>query len=104
VQFVSGTHIVIMCEKALECIEKKDIPGSGMRWVFTQPIPTMAGLLCSECSVCTICGQGTDEPKIKCDGRFVRACLMCSEQCEGCMQMKVKHHMCCKGGKYFFAE
>ena len=93
-----------MCEKALDCIEKKEVPGKGQRWVFTQPIPTLSGLLCSECKMCVICGQQTDEPKIRCEGRYARVCLMCSEQCAVCMQMKVKHHSCCTGSKYYVME
>ncbi len=45
IQIVSCTCIVIMYERALDCIEEREVPGKGRRTVFTQPIPTMAGLL-----------------------------------------------------------
>ncbi len=98
-QIVSCTGIVIMYERALDCIQELEIPnGGGRRWVFTQPIPTMAGLLCSECKKCQACGQDVmDEgDRVKCKGRWIRVCLMCIEQCPVCAQGKLKHHNCCE--------
>lgn len=98
-QIVSCTGIVIMYERALDCIQELEIPnGGGRRWVFTQPIPTMAGLLCSECKKCQACGQDVmDEgDRVKCKGRWIRVCLMCIEQCPVCSQGKLKHHNCCE--------
>jgi hypothetical protein len=109
-QIVSCTGIVIMYERALDCIQEREIPnGGGSRWVFTQPIPTMAGLLCSECMKCQACGQDIagEGDRVKCNGRWIRACPMCCEQCSVCAQGRLKHHNCCENkstAKYFMAE
>jgi hypothetical protein len=109
-QIVSCTGIVIMYERALDCIHERELPnGGGRRWVFTQPIPTMAGLLCVECRKCQACGQDLlDEgDRVKCNGRWIRACAMCVEQCSVCAQGRLKHHNCCESKtttKYFMAE
>jgi hypothetical protein len=107
-QIVSCTSIVIMYERALDCIQEREI-GGGRRWVFTQPIPTMAGLLCSECNKCQACGQELmdDADRVKFSGRWIRACAMCVEQCSVCAQARLKHHNCCESkatAKYFMAE
>ena len=94
IQFVTGTDVVIMCEKALDCIEERDVPGSGKQRVFTKPIPTMTGLLCGECKVCVLCRDPTTE-LVKCRGKPTKICVSCMEACESCHQIKVRHHACC---------
>jgi hypothetical protein len=110
-QIVSCTGIVIMYERALDCIQEREVPGKGKRYVFTQPIPTMAGLLCAECKRCQACGGEAedDADRIKCNGRWMRACAMCVEPCSVCGQGRLKHHACCEGkgqgvSRYFGAQ
>lgn len=105
-QIVSCTGIVIMYERALDCIHEREIAGGGRRWVFTQPIPTMAGLLCTECKKCHACGQDVQDEgdRVRFNGRWIRVCTMCTEQCRVCAQGKLKHHNCCESkttAKYF---
>lgn len=95
-QFVSGTDTVIMFEKAMDCIEERDIPGHGRQWVFVKPIPTMAGLLCRDCAVCTLCGMPTQDA-VRHQGRPMKMCAACADACAVCGQAKVKHHPCCEG-------
>ena len=107
-QIVSCTGIVIMYERALDCIHEREVAGS-RRWIFTQPIPTMAGLLCKECNKCQACGQEILEEgdRVKCKGRWIRVCVMCVEQCSVCAQGKLKHHNCCENkstSKYFMGQ
>jgi hypothetical protein len=131
-QIVSSTGIVIMYERAMDCIHEREeetegagaarLAGGGgglgnkasshppptkkRRWVFTQPIPTMAGLLCADCRVCAVCGQPAEDERdrVKLRGRWVRACAMCVEPCPVCRQGRLKHHNCCENratAKYF---
>ena len=86
--------MVIMYEKALECIDEISVPGQPPRHVFTAPIPTMCGLLCKDCQVCQICGTPTEE-KIRCDGNLVKVCLGCTDFCTECGQGKIRNHLCC---------
>ncbi len=95
VQIVTGSAIVIMYEKALDCIDEvATSPDQPPRYVFTAPIPTMCGLLCKDCLVCQICGSSTDE-KLRCDGGIARVCLNCTDHCAECGQGKIRHHSCC---------
>jgi len=94
IQFVSGADVVIMYEKAMDCIEERNIQGKGKQWVFTRPIPTMAGLVCKDCAICAIC-QTPSKEIIKHRGRPLNVCLHCVDQCPGCQQAKLKHHGCC---------
>ena len=103
IQFVTGTEIVIMLEKAMDCIEERTIPGhDGKQWVFVKPIPTTAGLLCRDCSVCTLCHAPTEDT-VRHQGRRLKLCVACMDDCSVCRQAKVKHHPCCEGQakKYF---
>ena len=102
-QFVGGTDIVIMFEKALDCMEKREIPGNGQQWVFTKPIPTLCGLMCKECSVCFVCRVETTT-EIRACGRLMKVCARCSDTCAVCCNTKIKHHSCCTGlGKRYFS-
>ena len=100
IQLVTGTEIVIVCEKALDCIEEREItttadgPTTTKQWVFTKPIPTAYGLLCRDCSVCMLCREPTSET-VRRDGRPLKICVSCMEACDICQQIKVKHHPCC---------
>ena len=94
IQFVSWTEIVIMCEKAMDCIEEKNIPGKGKKWVFTKPIPTMAGLVCRECKACVLC-CGYSDKEVRHRGKRIKICMSCMDGCPSCQQMNVKHHPCC---------
>lgn len=97
VQIVTGSAIVIMYEKALDCIDEViTSPGQPPRYVFTAPIPTMCGLLCRDCLVCQICGSPTDE-KLPFSGGIARVCLCCTDHCVECGQAKIRHHSCCPG-------
>ena len=94
IQFVSGTDVTIVCEKALDCIEEREIPGKGRQWIFTKPIPTLTGLLCHDCAVCVLCGDATGE-MVKCRGKPTKICVSCMDACGACHQVKVRHHDCC---------
>jgi len=97
-QFVTGADIVIMCEKALDCIEERPIAGKGTQWVFTRPIPTMSGLICKDCSkVCALCQSPTTNI-VKHKGRPLPMCSRCTDLCKACEQPKPKHHGCCPSG------
>ena len=101
IQFVSSTDLVISCEKALDCIEEREIPGHGMQWVFTKPIPTISGLICKECQACVLCGA-TARDEVRHHGKRIKVCMSCVDICSTCQQAKVRHHACCAGvgGKY----
>jgi hypothetical protein len=48
-----------------------------------------------------------DADRVKFNGRWIRACAMCVEQCSVCSQARLKHHNCCESkatAKYFMAE
>jgi len=98
IQLVTGTDVVIVCEKALDCIEERQIKGADgtttTQRVFTKPIPTAYGLLCRDCNVCMLCRDPTGEI-VRCDGRPAKICFSCMDACEICQQVKVKHHPCC---------
>ena len=97
VQIVTGSAIVIMYERALDCIDEivSTTPDAPPRYVFTAPIPTMCGLLCRDCQVCQICGSPTEE-RVRLDGgSSARVCLNCTDHCAECGQGKIKHHSCC---------
>ena len=94
VQIVTGSAVVIMYEKAMECIDEILTPDEPPRYIFTAPIPTMCGLLCRDCQVCQLCGIPTEE-KLRCDGTPVRVCLGCTDHCKECGQSKIRHHSCC---------
>lgn len=101
-QFVTGTDIVIMYEKAMDCIEERNVADHGKQWVFTKPIPTMAGLFCADCAVCTLCGMSTKDT-VPYQGRRVKMCAACVDACDVCGQARIKHHPCCEGvGKKYF--
>ena len=109
IQIISCTGIIIMYERALDSIQEREIPGKGKRNIFIQPIPTMGGLLCKECKKCQLCGQETleDGDRVKCNGRWIRACAMCVEPCAVCGQGRLKHHNCCDNkatAKFFDQE
>jgi hypothetical protein len=93
-QFVTGTDVVIICEKALDSIQEREVPGKSSQWVFTKPIPTMTGLLCKECRVCMLCRDPTQET-VRCKGQSISLCVSCMQACENCQQIKIKHHLCC---------
>ena len=93
-QFVTGTDIVIMCEKALDCIEEREIQGIGKQRLFTKPIPTLAGLVCNDCNRCMLCRDPTTD-MVKCKGRSMKICVACMDACQVCRQVKVRHHSCC---------
>ena len=95
IQFVSGADIVIAYEKAMDCVEERTIPGKGKQWVFTKPIPTIAGLICKDCAVCVICQAPSRGTNIKHHGQTISVCLYCTDNCKGCNQPKLKHHACC---------
>jgi hypothetical protein len=101
-QFVSSTETVIACEKALDCIEQRNIPGQGLQWVFVKPIPTLSGLICKECKACVLCNAPAYN-EVRHSGRRITVCDMCIETCSTCQQPKVRHHTCCVGlgGTYF---
>ena len=101
-QFVSGSDIVIMFEKAMDCIEERAVAGHGKQWVFVKPIPTMAGLLCRDCAVCMLCHAPTEET-VRYQGGRMKLCVGCMDACAVCGQAKVRHHPCCEGqGKKYF--
>jgi hypothetical protein len=102
IQFVSSTDTVIACEKALDCIEQRTIPGQGLQWVFVKPIPTLSGLICKECKACVLCNAPAYN-EVRHNGRRITVCDMCIETCSTCQQPKVRHHTCCigLGGAYF---
>ena len=96
VQIVTGSAIVIMYEKALDCVDEIPgaTPGEAPRIVFTAPIPTMCGLLCKDCKLCQICGAPTED-KVHADGVLVSLCLGCTEHCADCGHGRIRHHSCC---------
>lgn len=94
IQFVSSADIVISCEKALDCIEQRDIPGHGKQWVFVKPIPTLSGLICKDCQACTLCG-GAAQSDVRYQSKRIKACVSCTDICDICQQAKIRHHMCC---------
>ena len=103
-QFVGATDVVIMFEKTLDCVEKREIPGHGQQWVFTKPIPTMCGLMCKDCSVCFLCREPTNMD-VRVFGRSMKICYRCADFCSTCRQTKVRHHACCTGlGRGYFSS
>lgn len=104
-QFVSGTEPVIMFEKAMDCVEEREVPGHGPQWVFVKPIPTMAGLVCRECEGCAICRSPTPDT-VRYHGKRIKICQECTDACSVCGQAKTRHHGCCEGlgAKYFPAD
>lgn len=98
-QLVTSTEIVIACERALDCIEEREIPGHGKQWVFTRPIPTLCGLVCKDCKACTLCGCDASNEDVRHPQGFkrIKVCTMCTDFCTECGQGKVRHHACCKG-------
>ena len=94
VQIVTGSAVVIMYEKAMDCIQEISKHGEPTTYIFTAPIPTMCGLLCRDCQVCQLCGVPTEE-KLRCDGTPVRVCLECTDFCKECSQGMIRHHTCC---------
>jgi hypothetical protein len=99
---VSSTDTVIACERALDCIEQREIPGHGAQWVFVKPIPTLSGLICKECQACVLC-CGTARDEIRHHGKRIKVCESCADVCPTCQQAKVRHHTCCVGlsGQYW---
>ena len=98
IQLVTSADVVIACEKALDCIEERDIPGHGRQWVFVRPIPTLCGLVCKECKSCTLCGSIASEEEVRHhQGKRIKVCTSCSDLCSVCQQGKVRHHACCTG-------
>jgi hypothetical protein len=102
-RFVTGTDVVIMCERALDSIEERDLPGKGKQWVFVKPIPTMAGLICKDCTACVLCLSDAGSDEVRHQGKRIKLCMECMDVCAGCQQAKVRHHSCCTplGRKYF---
>ena len=93
-QFVSGTDVVIVCEKALDSIEEREIKDKGKQWVFTKPIPTASGLLCRDCDVCVLC-RAPATSMVNCRGKPTKICVVCMDACDMCQQPKARHHNCC---------
>ena len=93
-QIVTASSVVIVYEKAMDCIEELCEPGKPPRIVFTAPIPTEYGLLCKDCQVCQICGMPTGEV-LRHDGCSSKVCLSCTDYCSDCGQGKIRHHICC---------
>jgi len=96
IQFVSNTDVVIACEKALDCIEQRTIPGYGSQWVFVKPVPTTAGLICRDCKACVLCNTPAPN-EVRHHGRKIKVCDLCIDACSKCQQPKVRHHVCCTG-------
>jgi len=97
-QLVSSADVVIACERALDCIEEREIPGHGRQWVFVRPIPTLCGLVCRECKACTLCGDAASEEEVRHhQGKRIKVCASCADVCAACQQSKVRHHACCVG-------
>ena len=97
-QLVASSDVVIACERALDCIEKREIPGHGPQWVFVRPIPTLCGLICRECKACTLCGADASEEEVRHhQGKRIKVCTACADVCVACQQSKVRHHACCVG-------
>lgn len=96
IQFVSGADIVIMTEQALDSVEQRVVPGHGKQWIFTQPIPTMAGLICRDCETCSLC-LGPCGFEVRHRGKKIKVCVRCSEECKVCRQPVIRHHACCAG-------
>jgi hypothetical protein len=101
IQFVSSTDVVIACEKALDCIEQRTVPGSGLQWVFVKPVPTVSGLICKDCKACVLCNASAPN-EVRHHGRRINVCDLCIDTCSTCQQTKVRHHACCTslGGTY----
>ena len=101
IQLISSADIVIACEKALDCIEEREIPGKGKQWVFIKPIPTASGLTCKDCQACVLCCANAKD-EIRHQGKRIRVCVACMDACTACQQAKVRHHSCCVGigGQY----
>lgn len=102
--FVTGTDVVIMCERALDCIEEREIQGNGKQWVFVKPIPTLSGLVCKDCQACVLCGSSASE-EARHNGKRIKVCIECADRCPTCQQTKVRHHSCCSGlGRRYFGK
>ena len=102
IQIVTATAVVVQFERAMECVEERVVDGVE-RQLFVRPIPTLRGLLCSECaaSVCQVCmgPADADADTITFGGRTFPACLFCSERCDRCKRQRLKHHTaCCEAG------
>jgi hypothetical protein len=91
---VSSVDIVMSCEKALDCIEEREIPGHGKQWVFVKPIPTLSGLICKDCQACALCGS-TARDEVRHQNKRIKACVSCTDICSVCQQAKLRHHICC---------
>ena len=93
-QLVSSVDIVISCERALDCIEEREIPGHGKQWVFVKPIPTLSGLVCKDCQTCALCGSAARD-EVRYQNKRIKACASCTDICSVCQQAKLRHHICC---------
>ena len=93
VQIISASNVVILYEKAMDCVEVIDTT-SGPKLVFTSPIPTAYGLMCKECMVCQVCGAPAID-QVHCSGFMAKLCDGCMDSCRVCHQGKMKHHECC---------
>jgi hypothetical protein len=97
VQVISASNVVILYEKAMDCVELIDIPGGEKKLVFTSPIPTAFGLMCKDCMVCQVCYAPAID-RVRCCGSVAKLCNGCMDMCAICKQGKMKHHDCCTRG------